>query len=106
MSQINETIKTIYDQLAVSKVNGFPFFNYTGIKKMVYDNEQNTLIFIEIPKNPNHISMIKIKYDYGYDLYNLEFYHIKKRLTTLKESINGIYNDQLADLIVDKMGVR
>ena len=45
--------QTALDTLVASKVNGFPFFAYTGIKDFVLFGETD-LIFNKIPKNPNN----------------------------------------------------
>ena len=93
-----EVAETILDQLKQSKVNGFPFFAYTGIKKFVLLEDG---LLLRLPKNPKHYEKVEIFYDYGQDLYDVSFY----KLSVPIESVKGVFFDQLAHLIVEKMGV-
>ncbi len=93
---------TIIDQLNASRVNGFPFFAYTGLKKFVLIGN-DTVQFNKVPRNPKDIEKIVIKYDQGQDLYNIILF---KRNDPTPINFDGIFFDQLADVIVDGMGVR
>jgi len=97
--------QTIFDQLQASKVNGFPFFAYTGIKGFTMMGN-DTLMLKDIPRNPNHISSVTVQYDEGRDLYNLIFHKGKFPKNVPVKELDGIFFDQLSDIIVDTMGVR
>jgi hypothetical protein len=103
-----EIQETILETLKVSKVNGFPFFAYTGIKDFVFmGNRENAEVMLKnIPRNPHKISAVNIAYDFGADLYNVSFYRKKNGIIYPVESLKGIYFDQLSELIVRKMGVQ
>ncbi len=94
---------TIVDQLRASKVNGFPFFAYTGIKDFVMEGE-DTIMFKKIPRNPSHITNVVIIYDFGRDSYRIHLFQ-KHQRTIPYASFEDIYFDQMAHLIAEKMGV-
>ena len=94
--------QTALDTLSASKVNGFPFFAYTGINDFVLFGETD-LLFNNIPKNPNDIERVVVAYDIGQDLYNVNLF---KMNNPLPERLEGIFFDELANVIVDGMGVR
>lgn len=94
--------QTIIDQLHASRVNGFPFFAYTGLLTFVLKGN-DTVEFNKVPRNPNHIEKIVIKYDQGQDLYNVMLFK-KNDPTPIRT--DGVFFDMLADIIVDEMGVR
>jgi len=94
--------QTALDTLSASKVNGFPFFAYTGIKDFVLFGE-NQVFFNKIPKNPNNIERVVVTYDIGQDLYNVSLF---TKNNPMPQRHDGIFFDQLADVIVDGMGVR
>ena len=88
------------DELLQSKVRGFPFFAYTGIKDYLLMGN-DSLMLKPIPPNPNQISAIQINYDKGADGFHIVFYRGNDRLETTKT----LYVGDLADTIVQKMGV-
>jgi hypothetical protein len=45
------------------------------------------------------LKAIKIEYDEGADLYNIEKIALKKDYSTSREAIKGVFCDQLADVI-------
>lgn len=98
-----EIPETILDQLMHSKINGMPFFPYTGIK--AYNLEGNDTLFLKsIPRNPKAITNIQITYDAGRDSYKLYFF--KKNQRTIPDTkYDDIYFDQLAGIIARDMGV-
>ena len=100
----HEIPQIILDQLNESRVNGFPFFKYTGIKGFVMiGNEQ--LMLKQIPKNPNHISSITIAYNDGEDLYDLLLQKGKFPRNLPVKRVTGVFFDQLAEIIAREMGV-
>lgn len=98
-TDIFETQEIILDQLRASRVNGFPFFAYTGIKKyvMLGSNE----LKLECPRNPKRINTIWITYDVGQDLYNVSL----RRDSIPVERFEGVFFDQLAEIIANGIGV-
>lgn len=98
-----EIPEIILDQLKQSKVNGFPFFAYTGIND--YNLEGNEILYLKnLPKNPNEITSVQITYDSGMDVYKLATFQ-KNQRTIPKQEYPEIYFDQLAEIIVKEMGV-
>lgn len=105
MSETQEITQTILDQLKASRINGLPFFAYTGIKGISRINE-NTLALLKIPRNPGKIKLIIIKYIPARDTYNLLFFN-KLQLTDHPIfNFDDIYFDMLSDIISDKMGIK
>lgn len=100
---IQEIPTIILDQLKSSKINGFPFFAYTGIKDFVMEGE-DTLSLTKIPKNPKNVTRVSVVYDYGTDTYNV--YIMENNAGMIgTEPKTDIYVDQLADTIAQGMGV-
>ena len=91
-------------ELNISKIRGFPFFTYTGIKDVFEYYELNKdlheLWLEHIPKNPKGVKDIKLQYDPSNDSTNILFF-TKKGLHTVKE----VYVGELANIIVEGMGV-
>lgn len=96
--------QTILDQLGASKVNGFPFFKFTGIKGFVLEGN-DTLQLKNIPKNPNDISIIRVRYDEGQDLYNINFQKGQFPRNMPFKDVGGVFFDQMAEIIAREMGV-
>jgi len=91
--------ETILDQLMQTKVHGFPFFAYTGIKDYVMASD-DTLI-LHLPENPKGLDNINVVYDFGMDVYKL--YAFKGGVPL--ESKMEVYFDELGELITKYMGV-
>lgn len=91
-------VKTLHNQLTNTKINGFPFYAYTGIKPTAISE---TDLNLKAPKNPNGITSINVHYNKGTDEYDLRFQKGSKI-----ETLDGIQWDNLGDVIVDRMGVR
>lgn len=97
-TQNNEVAKEIFSQLQASKVNGFPFFAYSGIKASIFST---TKLHLKAPRNPKRIKNILINYQYGSDTYTVIFNGSNKH----EDIFDDVYADGLADLIVREMGV-
>lgn len=91
----------IFRQLKASKVNGFPFFAYTGIQASIFSKES---LYLKLPKNPSAFKSILVTYEVGPDTYKVSFYTHDDPLKE-QDIHRDIYADQLSDLIVDQMGV-
>ena len=100
MKQNMQVAEIIMSQLKQSKVNGFPFFNYSGAKDFV--GAENFLQF-SIP-NKKRVAKIRIVLD-AQDLYNLEFYKKKGFEMIKSKSVDGIFADQMVDIIVKEVGI-
>ncbi len=95
--------KEIFAQLKASKVNGFPFFAYTGIKSSLFSEES---LYLKTPKNPGGYKSILVMYDRVSDTYKVTFYdHESIPKQDGEDVVRDVYADSLADLIVRKMGV-
>lgn len=93
--------KEIFRQLQASKVNGFPFFAYTGIKPSIFSEES---LYLKTPKNPGGYKSILVMYDKASDTYKVNFYD-HEEIPSGDDKQTDIYADQLVDLIIRKMGV-
>jgi len=113
-SEYDTAQDAILNELRLSKVNGFPFVAYTGIKDFVFmgggknlNGDQlhdYELMLAKIPKNPNHVQKIQIVYEYGLDTYKIL---ITKQGDGLpSKTINDVYVGTLAEIIVREMGVQ
>ena len=97
---IHQIPQGMLDELYQSKVRGFPFFVYTGIKDYLLMGN-DSLMLKDIPPNPNKISAIQINYDKGADGFTIDYY-VGNSLVVNPEIL---YVGDLADAIVQKMGV-
>ena len=55
--QDNFVAKQIFSQLNASRVNGCPFFNYTGIKPQIFSS---TELYLKCPSNPGKVNNVMI----------------------------------------------
>jgi len=103
-SQQTETklvAKEIFKQLSASKVNGFPFFAYSGIKPSLFSE---TALYLKLPKNPSKFKSILVTLNLTTDTYDVNFYTHEDPLKS-DDRHTDIYNDALVDLIVREMGI-
>ena len=91
-------VKTLHSQLNQTKINGFPFYKYTGIKPTIISE---TDLNLKPPTNPNKVKSINVHYNKGSDEYD-----VRLQVGNKIEEINGLQWDNLGNVIVDKMGVR
>jgi len=89
--------EVIFDQVKQMKINGFPLLAYLGGKKFVYGDD---FLYLHFAKN----WQIKIFYDLGQDLYNIHVLKGKFPKDKLLKVINGIFVDQVAEIIHREMG--
>ena len=97
---IHQIPQDMLDELLQSKVRGFPFFSYTGIKDYLLMGN-DSLMLNPLPPNPNKISAIQINYDKGADGFTIDYYVGNNRVADPQI----LYVGDLADAIVQKMGV-
>lgn len=93
-TESNFVAKEIFSQLSASKVNGFPFFAYSGIKAQIFSD---TELYLKCPRNPGKVTNVLVSYNMGSDTYTV--------LVNGSERLEDIYADGLADIIIGKMGV-
>jgi len=86
--------REIFNQISSSKVNGFPFIAYTGMKAK---NFSSSALHLKAPKNPKGIDNVLIQYEYGSDTYTV--------ILDGSVRIEDVYADALAELIARRMGV-
>ena len=89
----------IIDQLTASKVNGFPFWAYTGLKLLRQTDRKIQLI---AKRNPGRVHIVSIQYHYDSDTYILIFARKNGVATTHID----VYADVMVNMIIDAMGVR
>ena len=94
----NFVAKEIFDQLSYNKVNGFPFFGFTGLKPSIFSP---TELHLKAPRNPGKVDNILVSYDHSTDTYNVAFNGKKGIITRLTD----VYVSELAAMIVSQMGV-
>lgn len=67
---------------------------------MVYSDKDN---FVQFKiQGDRDINKVKVIYDIGQDLYNVEFWDIRvgsKMVMDMKDKITGLFNDQVTDAI-------
>ena len=90
-------VQELHKQLHHTKINGFPFFAYTGIKPTIISE---TDLHLKPPPNPNRITAINVHYNHGSDEYDVRFQSGKKI-----EEVEGLQWDNLGSEIVRRMGV-
>lgn len=88
------------DELYQSKIRGFPFFSYTGIREFVMMGN-DSLMLKKIPPNPTGITAIQINYDKGADGFTMVYFVGNKRVANPEVLFVG----DLAENIVQKMGI-
>lgn len=93
--------KEIFKQLQASKVSGFPFFAYTGIKPSLFS--ENAL-YLKLPRNPSKFKSVLVTLNLATDTYDVDFYTHEDPLKA-DDRHTDIYNDSLAELIVREMGI-
>ena len=99
----SEIQSKILEQLTASKVRGFAFFAYTGIKKFVVVGEDE--IRFECPKNPGKIKVLAVKYIGGSDMYTVLSLKNKNGIAHVSKTQEDVYCDGLAEIMVSEMKV-
>ena len=107
--QVRQTYANdMIEELKVSKIRGFPFFAYTGIKRIDIRDAGNSIV-IKLPKNPNGLKSALVSYRLGEDTYDLSFYDDPKydiRYNFLvRPDYTSLFVGSLGEIIVERMGV-
>lgn len=95
---IPEVQHAILRQLHESKVNGFPFIAYAGIRD--YEIITADSLMLLLPKNPKNLKCVLISYD-GAGLYYLVFYDTDM----LRKHVEAVPLGALAPVIAYEMGI-
>ena len=93
----------------IKQINQYPpkeslrLFTALNAKDIVYqDRKGDKDAFVQFKvtgdKSPK-INKVRVIYDYGMDLYNIEFWYIRGTQHKIVKKINGLYNDQLTETI-------
>lgn len=75
-------------------------FTALNASQIVYSDKDNYVQFKV--KGDRDINKVKVIYDEGNDLYNVEFWDIRigsKMVMDMKDEIKGLFNDQVTDAI-------
>lgn len=93
---MNQTVSTMVEQInQIPERESFRLFSALGASEMVHGED-----FVQFKvKGDRDVNKVKVIYDDGQDLYNIEYY--KQRGCNIKkvDSISGIFNDQLTNAI-------
>jgi len=103
---MNQVVETMLDQIN-RRPEHEPLKLFTALRadKITYSDKENMLQFAVKGDNEDKINRVVVRYDYGQDLYNIEFWDC--RILTREpyivqdkiEEVKGIFCDQLTDLI-------
>ena len=79
-----------------------PLRLFTALRQsdMVYSDEENYIQFAV--KGDKGVNKVKVTYNYGDDLYDIEFLNINLRreeMVKTIDSIGGVFNEDLTDMI-------
>lgn len=88
------------------------FLAMTGAKNLRFDNDENenTFLLMDLPKNGGNVNRFKVTYNKASDLYDIEFYKESfsrktfEYKTTNKKVFEGVYNDQLKKVFTNVTG--
>ena len=98
---MNQIVETMVEQVNRRPLNEpFKLFTALNASQIVYSDEDNFVQFKV--KGDRDINKVKVIYDEGQDLYNVEFWDIRigrKMVMNKKDEILGLFNDQVTDAI-------
>jgi len=97
---IHQIPQGMLDELLQSKVRGFPFFSYTGIKDYLLMGN-DALMLKPIPPNRGGVTAILVNYNKGADSFHIVYYMENDPIETTGE----LYVGDLSDNIIHKMGI-
>ena len=92
----------LLEQLKAAKVNGFPFFAYTGA---MHVSQTDNMLTMQMPSNPQKIAIVTVMYVKVTDTYTVLFYQRPKIASEIKSVVENVYVDQLAETIARGTGV-
>jgi len=96
---MNQVVETMVEQInRRPEREPLRLFTSLGASQMVYGDD-----FVQFAvKGDRDVNKVKVIYDSGNDLYNIEFWYIKvgiKMIMDKKEEMIGLFNDQVTDAI-------
>ena len=93
----------------LAQLGGNRFIAMTGARNLIDHGDALSLRiptgFSEVNGQRTGINAIKISYDAGRDLYDMEFSGIRGMKITPKGAAQGVYNDQLAEIFTRYTGL-
>lgn len=98
-NSMNQIVETMVEQInRRPERESLRLFTALGASQMVHGDD-----FIQFKvKGDRDINKVKVIYDEGQDLYNVEFWDIRigrKMVMNKKDEIKGLFNDQVTDAI-------
>jgi len=95
---MNQIIKTMIEQVnRKPEREMLPLFIALGAKNMTYSDKDNS-ISMKV-KGDRDVNYLKVSYNQGSDLYDVEFGKIRKFKYEVLETVTGLYNDMVTDAI-------
>ena len=95
-----EIVKTISEQL------GAKTFYMLGAKHKGYGTDKKGYTYISFKiSGSKKVSHIKITYNEGMDLYDMEFGKVRKNEYKIINTVEGVYNDMLNQIIESNTGL-
>ena len=98
---MNQIVETMVEQINRRPQNEpLKLFSALGTSQMVYSDKDNFVQFKV--QGDRDINKVKVIYDVGQDLYNVEFWDIRvgsKMVMDKKDEMTGLFNDQVTDAI-------
>jgi len=96
---MNQVVETMVEQInRRPEREPLRLFTALGASQMVHGDD-----FVQFSvKGDRDVNKVKVIYDSGNDLYNIEFWYIKvgiKMIMDKKEEMIGLFNDQVTDAI-------
>lgn len=95
---MNQIVKTMVEQInRRPEREPLRLFTALGASQMVHGDD-----FVQFAvKGDRDVNKVKVIYDSGNDLYNIEFWNINMRKISFKkvDDIKGLYNDQITDAV-------
>jgi len=93
---MKQIVKNMIDSINRRPENEpLPLFSALGVSRVVYSED-----FVQFKvKGDRGVNKVKVIYDEGQDLYNVEFWNIKGLNCKKVNSINGVFFDILTDII-------
>jgi len=98
---MNQIVETMVEQVNRKPSNEpLKLFTALNASQIVYSDKDNFVQFAV--KGDRDVNKVKVIYDEGQDLYNVEFWYIKvgmKMIMDKKDEMTGLFNDQVTDAI-------
>lgn len=98
---MNQTITTMLEQMNLRPTNEpLRLLTALGAKDMLFSDKDNFVQFSV--KGDKGVNKVKVSYNEGQDLYDIEFLNINMRreeMVKVIDTVTGIFNEDLTDTI-------